>query len=85
MWRDFRRSLAWWEKQLHKLRQNLEVQSEAESEDSEEELEGEENNLAQSVRVMDVGVVKSGEPEIFMPQRGRQDLKRFLSRKKQSE
>ena len=81
VWRDFCSALKWWEKKLHRLRQNLEAQEEEDSDGSDKEVESKESKLAKGVRVMDVGVVKKGEPEIFLPQKGRQELKRFLSQK----
>ena len=82
VWRNFRTVLRWWERKIQKLRN--EIGSELkEKEEKEEYREGEEEEekekqLARSIRVMDVGTVKPGEPKILYPPSGKQELKKFL-------
>ena len=51
-----------------------------EAEDAEpiEDGEEKEQKLARSIRIMDVGIVKRGEPEVLQSRSGKQELKKFL-------
>ena len=50
------------------------------SEDAEpiEDGEKKEQKLARSIRIMDVGIVKRGEPDVLQSRSGKQELKKFL-------
>ena len=82
VWRNFRRLLRWWERKLQDLRNRIgaELKEKAEEEECKEveDEEEKEKQLARSIRVMDVGTVKPGEPEIFFSASGKQELKKFL-------
>ena len=89
VWGDFCAALRWWERRIQKLRNDIREDleaKEAEEEEKEEdgddddddETEEKEKQLACSIRVMDVGSVKRGEPDILSPPSGKQELKRFL-------
>ena len=80
---EFRRVLRWWERKIQQLRNDIGAglkEKEVEETDREVEEEGEkEKQLARSIRVMDVGTVKLGEPEILHDKlSGKDELKKFL-------
>ena len=84
VWGNFRQVLRWWERKLQSLRceivEELKGREEEEVEDAEpiEDGEEKEQNLARSIRVMDVGIVKRGEPEVLQSRSGKHELKKFL-------
>ena len=80
--KEFRRALTWWERRIQTLRQTLDTDEESESTEDEEKAENKEKTLAQSVRIMDVGLVERGEPEILVTRKGKKELKQFLSKEK---
>ena len=78
------------ERRIQKLRNDIREDLEAkeaeeeekeeddDDDDDDDETEEKEKQLACSIRVMDVGSVKRGEPDILSPPSGKQELKRFL-------
>ena len=88
VWKEMTQNLRWWERRLATLRKEVQENSAA-MESDESETEGEEKSshmemLAKKIRVVDEGIVKRGEPDVFFPDCGKRELKKFLSQRKRS-
>ena len=81
-------NLRWWERRLQLLRKQLDDLQGAVCHDvldsQPEEKPSLMSQLAKEVRVMDEGVVKGGEPDVFFPDNDKESLKRFLLKKRRT-
>ena len=84
-WKEMTQNLRWWERRLQRLRKELREGSDgdtSETESDEEKKPSAMATLAKTIRVVDEGVVKGGEPDIFFPHNNKEELKKFLRRRK---
>lgn len=86
VWREMTLNLRWWERRLQLLRKELGDSAIGnEGNTSEMDEDGETSpmaDLAKEIRVLDEGIIKGGEPDIFFPDDNKDSLKKFLGRRK---